>query len=97
MSAAISTAISLALLFGNPTLSAAASCVIWVTIFLGLSALLMGLVEDKDRIKMKRHWWISFASSAFALYAIIETGHSILAAAYFVTTAAIILVVFKEE
>lgn len=97
LSAAGSTAISLALLLGDPTLSAAAAYVIWITTILALTILLLGGLKDEVLAGMKRQWWISLASSAFSLYAIVATGHSVLAAAYFVTTAAIMLVVHKKE
>ncbi|WP_434706904.1 hypothetical protein J3Q07_08305 [Pseudomonas sp. D4-18] len=92
----ISVALSCALLFGDESLHQFAFYVLCVMSGLCWMALLSGGVKDDVAAQMRSRLWVSLPSSAFSLYAMIATGHTILAAASFMVTFLILVIAFRK-
>lgn len=96
LSTFISTLFSLALLSGIDTLHQFAFYVMAVMNGLAWLAMLCIGVKDEAAENMRKYLWISLPSSAFSLYALIFTGHTILAASSFLVTFFILLLAFRK-
>ncbi|WP_338544919.1 hypothetical protein V6W80_17240 [Pseudomonas benzopyrenica] len=96
VSTAISVALSTCLLIGEPwhwfgfyTLLAF-NILAWI-------GLLSGGVKGETASKIREGMWLSCASTAFQLYALIVTGHPILAAVSFICSALIVTAAYRQE
>ncbi|MGY2183297.1 hypothetical protein [Pseudomonas agarici] len=96
MGTIIGVALSCALLFGGESLHQFAFYVLCVMNVLAWLALLCGVVKDEVAAQLRSRLWISLPSSAFSLYAMIATGHTILAAASFMATFFILTLAFRN-
>lgn len=97
LSALISTLFSLALLSGIDALSQFAFYVLAVMNALAWLAMLCGVVNDEVAANLRTYLWMSLPSSAFSLYALIFTGHTILAASSFLVTFFILILAFRKS
>ncbi|WP_223504237.1 hypothetical protein [Pseudomonas sp. GL-RE-29] len=96
ISALISTMFSFALLSGIDTLHQFAFYVTAVMNGCAWLALFCGSVKDDVAAGLRSYLWISLPSSAFSLYAMIFTGHTVLAASSFMVTFFILILAFKK-
>ena len=86
ISTSISAVISLSLLFGGAPLSRFA---LYVTVAFNAMAWVgwaSGTVTGEVAERILRYWWISLPSTGFQLYALIYSGHPMLAASAFVVS-----------
>lgn len=91
ISAAISAIISLSLLFGGTHLHQFA---FYVTVVFNLMAwigVLSGVPDGDSAARIMQYFWLSLASSCFQLYALIRSGHPMLAASCFLVSLFIVL------
>jgi len=96
LSALISTLFSLALLSGIDTLHQFAFYVMAVMNGLAWLAMFCGCIKDDVAEGLRTYLWISLPSSAFSLYALIFTGHTILAASSFLVTFFILILALRK-
>jgi len=96
LSVFISTLFSLALLSGIDALHQFAFYVLAVMNGLAWLAMLCGGIKDEVAANLRTYIWISLPSSLFSLYALIFTGHTILAASSFLVTFFILLLAFRK-
>jgi uncharacterized membrane protein len=96
ISALISTLFSLALLSGIDPLHQFAFYVTLVMNVIAWLALFCGAVKGEVADKLRKSPWVGMASTAFSLYALIFTGHAILAASSFMVTFFILLIAFRK-
>lgn len=94
--AVISVSLSCSLLLGGESLHQFAFYVMCMTTGICWLALLCGAIADETAADVRSRLWISLPSSAFSLYAMIATGHTILAAASFMGTFFIITLAFRK-
>ena len=96
LSALISTSFSLALLSGIDSLSQFAFYVLAVMNALAWLVMILGGIKGEVAEGLRTYLWISIPSSAFSLYALIFTGHTILAASSFIVTFFILIIAFRK-
>lgn len=96
LSALISILFSSALLSGIDTLHQFAFYVMAVMNGIAWLAMLCGGVKDEVAANLRTYLWISLPSSAFSLYALIFTGHTVLAASSFMVTFFILILAFRK-
>jgi hypothetical protein len=97
VSTALSLAISLCLLLGTET---AASFAYYVLVFftcLSVLGIFTGVVKGELAARIRRYSFLSGLSTAFQLYALIATGHPLLAAASFIVSFFIVAIAFGTK
>lgn len=97
ISTVISVALSCGLLFGGESLHQFAFYVMCVMSGLAWLALVCGAVKDEAAAEIRSRIWIGIPSSAFSLYAVISTGHTILAVSSFMATFFILTLAFRKS
>lgn len=93
---AISVSLSCGLLFGGESLQQFAFYVMCGMSGIAWLCLFCGAVKEEAAAEIRSRLWISLPSSAFSLYAMIATGHTILAAASFMATFFILILAFRK-
>ncbi len=88
---------SVALLSGVQALQDFAFYVLCVMNALAWVALFCGIIKDEVAKELRSKLWLSIPSSAFQLYAMIVSGHPILAASSFLVSFFIMTMAFKKE
>lgn len=83
ISTAISATISLSLLFGGAQLHQFALYVAMAFNIMAWLGVLGGMVTGDAAQRIMQYWWISLPSTCFQLYALIYSGHPMLAASVF--------------
>ena len=83
ISTAISAIISLSLLFGGAQLHQFAFYVVMAFNIMAWLGVLGGMVTGDAAQRIMQYWWISLPSTCFQLYALIYSGHPMLAASVF--------------
>lgn len=96
ISVLISTLLSIALLSGIDSLHQFAFYVMAVMNVLVWLAMFCGAVKGEAAESLRDHLWIGLPSSAFSLYALIFTGHTVLAASSFMVTFFILILAFRK-
>lgn len=96
MGTIIGVALSCSLLFGGESLHQFALYVLCVMNGLAWLVLLCGGIKDEVTAGLRSRLWISLPSSALSLYAMIATGHTILATSSFMATLFILTVAFRK-
>lgn len=96
LSALISILFSLALLSGIDALHQFAFYVLAVMNALAWMATLCVGVNKEVAADLRTYLWITLSSSAFSLYALIFTGHTILAASSFMVAFFILILAFRK-
>ena len=96
ISALISVSLSAALLSRIDSLHQFAFYVMCVMNGIAWLALLCGAVKEEAAAEVRSRLWISLPSSAFSLYAMIATDHTVLAAASFMVTFFILTMAFRK-
>ncbi|WP_282372925.1 hypothetical protein [Pseudomonas sp. PS02290] len=97
ISASVSLAFSLALLSGIYELHQFAFYVTLVMNVIAWALLLAGQVKDEVASNIRRYPWISLPFSILSLYALIFTGHTVLAASSFMLTSLLLAVSFAKQ
>ncbi|MDR6579995.1 hypothetical protein [Pseudomonas extremaustralis] len=92
----ISVSLSCSLLLGSESLQQFAFYVMCGMTGIAWLCLFCGAVKDEAAAEIRSRLWISAPSSAFSLYAMISTGHTILAAASFMGTFFILTLAFRK-
>ncbi|MBJ2244299.1 hypothetical protein JFT42_01360 [Pseudomonas haemolytica] len=95
ISALISLALSLCLLLGAPTAQDFAFYVFVVMNVLVWAGLLSGLIKGEVAKKLLRHAWVSSLSTLLQIYALVVSGHSVLAASSFLVSLFMIIAAIK--
>lgn len=96
VSTAIGVSLSCLLLLGNPWHDFAYYTLLAFSI-LAWIGLLSGGVKGETAAKIREGAWLSCASTAFQLYAMVVTGHPILAATSFICSALIVTSAYRQE
>lgn len=91
ISTAISAIISLSLLFGGAQLHQFAFYVTIAFNVLAWMGVLAGMVTGDAAQRIMQYWWISLSSTGFQLYALIYSGHPMLAASVFLVSFFIVV------
>ncbi len=86
ISTGISTIISLSLLCGGAQLHRFAFCVTVAFNVMAWAGVLGGVVTGEAALRIMQYFWLSLASSCFQLYALIYSGHPMLAASCFLVS-----------
>jgi len=92
----ISVSLSCGLLLGGEALSQFAFYVMCGMTGIAWLCLFCGAVKDEAAAEIRSRLWISVPSSAFSLYAMIATGHTVLAAFSFMGTFFILTLAFRK-
>lgn len=95
ISTAISAIISLSLLSGGAQLHQFAFYVVMAFNALAWMGVLGGMVTGDAAQRIMQYWWISLASTGFQLYALIYSGHPMLAASCFLVSFSIVAAAAK--
>jgi hypothetical protein len=93
----ISTALSLCLLFGDELVAEFAFYVCAAMNFLSWSGVLLGVMDKEVAARIRRNFWLVLPSGIFAVYALIQSGHTFLAASSFMVQFFIVAAAFKQE
>lgn len=92
---AISAIISLSLLFGGAQLHQFAFYVMMAFNVIGWMGVLGGMVTGDAAQRIIQYWWISLPSTCLQLYALVYSGHPMLAASVFLVSFFIIAAAAK--
>lgn len=95
ISTAVSAVISLSLLFGGAQLHRFAFYVTVAFNIMAWAGVLGGVVTGDAALRIMQYFWISLASSCFQLYALIYSGHPMLAASCFLVSFFIVAAAAK--
>lgn len=95
ISTAISAIISLSLLLGGAQLHQFAFYVVMAFNIMAWLGVLGGMVTGDAAQRIMQYWWISLPSTCFQLYALIYSGHPMLAASVFFVSFFIVLAAAK--
>lgn len=95
VSTAMGVSLSCLLLLGEPWHDFAYYTLLVFTV-LAWVGLLIGAVKEEAAAKIREGLWLSCASTAFQLYALIMTGHQLLAASSFIVSAFIVSAAFQK-
>lgn len=96
VSTAISVTLSSFLLVGEPWSTFAFYTLLVFTV-LAWVALLCGAMTGEAAAKIRDGAWLSCASTAFQLYALIVSGHQLLAAVSFIGSVLIVVAAYRQE
>ncbi|SCZ13221.1 hypothetical protein [Pseudomonas sp. NFACC37-1] len=88
----ISSALSLCLLLGPPSAHDFAFYVIGVLSFIAWTGVLCGLIKGAVAEKIMQQVWLRTLFTGFQVYALIASGHPVLAASSFLVSFFIILI-----
>ncbi|WP_448679996.1 hypothetical protein [Pseudomonas nicosulfuronedens] len=97
ISIVISLALSLSLISGIAQLSQFAFYVCAALNVLSWSGVLTGQVKGEVAEKIRDRVWVSIPASVFSLYALIFSGHPLLAASSFMVQAFILCFAFSKQ
>lgn len=95
ISAGISAIISLSLLFGGTQLHRFAFYVTVAFNVMAWAGVLSGAITGDAAVRIMHYFWLSLVSSCFQLYALIYSGHPMLAASCFLVSFFIVLAAAK--
>lgn len=95
ISTGISAIISLSLLFGGIQLHRFAFYVTVVFNVMAWAGVLGGVVTGDAAVRIMHYFWVSLVSSCFHLYALIYSGHPMLAASSFLASLFIVTAAAK--
>ena len=97
ISVLISATLSACLLIGTPTFQDFSFYVLAFINVLAWIGVLSGLIKDEAAERVRKWVWISCASTSLQLYALIYSGHPLLAASNFLVSFFIVVLAFKSR